>query len=48
MVVKTLTTTGHNRTGSVILGLKAPVVMSSRGATMENKLRGILLAASMA
>ena len=46
-VVKALTTTGHNRTGSVILGLKAPIAMSSRSATMENKLRSILLAASM-
>ncbi len=45
--IKTLTMTGHNKVGSVILGLKAPAVMSSRGSAMENKLRGILLAASM-
>ena len=45
---KVLTMTGHNRTGSVVLGLKTPVVMSSRGSTMDNKLRGILLATGMA
>lgn len=44
---KVLTMTGHNRTGSVIIGLKTPIVMSSRGSTMENKLRGILLATGM-
>lgn len=47
IAMKTLTMTGHNRTGSVILGLKCPVVMSSRGATAENKLRSVLLAAAM-
>lgn len=47
IALKTLTMTGHNRTGSVILGLKCPVVMSSRGASAENKLRSLLLAATM-
>lgn len=47
IALKTITMTGHNKTGSVVLGLKCPVVMSSRGATVENKLRSLLLAAAM-
>lgn len=45
--IKTLIAVGHNLTGSVILGLRTPIVMSSRGSTTENKLRSLLLAASM-
>lgn len=46
--IKMLTVTGHNKTGSVILGLRTPVVMSSRGSTTDNKLRSLLLASAMA
>jgi len=46
--LKTITMTGRNKTGSVVLGLKAPVIVTSRGSSMENKFRSLLLASAMA
>ncbi len=45
--IKTIINTGHNRTGTFIMGFKVPFVMSSRGASKDNKYRSILLACAV-
>lgn len=46
--IKTIICTGHNISGNIVVGLKVPTVLSSRGASAGTKLRGIILGATMA
>ncbi|MGI6072268.1 MAG: phosphate acyltransferase [Lachnospiraceae bacterium] len=47
IATKVITMTGNNRAGSVILGLKCPIVMSSRGVSSGHKYRSLLLATAL-
>lgn len=47
IAVKMAFCTGHNVSASIVCGLKTPAVLSSRGASVGTKFRGILLGAGM-
>lgn len=45
--IKLIIETGHNKWGTAVLGLKAPIVIASRGGSAETKFRSILVASAM-
>lgn len=45
--IKIIIETGRNKVGTAVLGLKVPIVMSSRGGSVGTKFRSLLVAASM-
>lgn len=47
IAIKILQLTGNNQSGSFIVGLKVPALLTSRGASMETKLHGLQLACAV-
>lgn len=45
--IKIIIETGRNKVGTAVLGLKAPIVMSSRGGSVGTKFRSLLVASAM-
>ena len=45
--IKLIIETGHNKWGTAVLGLKAPIVIASRGGSVDTKFRSMLVAAAM-
>ena len=45
--IKIIIETGRNKVGTAVLGLKAPIVMSSRGGAVGTKFRSLLVASAM-
>ncbi|GHV58158.1 phosphate butyryltransferase [Deltaproteobacteria bacterium] len=45
--IKIIIGTGRNKVGTAVIGLKVPIVMSSRGGSTGTKFRSLLVAASM-